>query len=78
MASLVAQTVKSPPEMQETWVQLLGGQDPQVGMAADSSILTWRIPMERGAWWATVHGVKSQTRLRNRHTHSQWIWNSTI
>ena len=33
-------------------------------MATQSSILAWRIPMDRGAWWATVHGVtKSQTRL---------------
>ena len=27
------------------------------GMATHSSILAWRIPMDRGAWWATVHGV---------------------
>ena len=34
------------------------------GMATHSSILAWRIPMDRGAWWATVHGVtKSWTRL---------------
>ena len=26
-------------------------------MASHSSILAWRIPMDRGAWWATVHGV---------------------
>ena len=26
-------------------------------MATHSSILAWRIPMDRGAWWATVHGV---------------------
>ena len=32
------------------------------GMATHSSILAWRIPMNRGAWWATVHSVeKSQT-----------------
>ena len=32
------------------------------GMATQSSILSWRIPMDRGAWWATVHGIaKSQT-----------------
>ena len=32
--------------------------------ATHSSILAWRIPMDRGAWWATVHSVaKSQTRL---------------
>ena len=34
-------------------------------MATHSSILAWKIPVDRGAWWATVHGVtKSQTRLR--------------
>ena len=27
------------------------------GMATDSGILTWRIPMDRGGWWAAVHGV---------------------
>ena len=33
-------------------------------MATHSSILAWRIPMDRGAWRATAHGVtKSQTRL---------------
>ena len=26
-------------------------------MATYSSILAWRIPMDRGAWWATGHGV---------------------
>ena len=35
------------------------------GMATDSGILTWRIPMDRGAWQATVHRVaKSQARLK--------------
>ena len=34
------------------------------GMTTHSSILAWRIPIDRGAWWATVHGVtESQTRL---------------
>ena len=57
-ASLVAQMVKNPPVMQETWVQSLGWEDPlEEGMATHSSILTWRIPMNRGTWWATVHRV---------------------
>ena len=35
-------------------------------MAAHTSILAWRIPMDGGAWWATVHEVtKSRTRLSN-------------
>ena len=66
-ASLMAQTVKNLPAMQETWVQSLGWEDAlEEGMATHSSILAWRIPMDRGAWWATVHGVaKSQTLLIN-------------
>ena len=45
-------------EMQETWVPSLGREDPlEEGMATHSSMLAWRIPMERAAWWATVHGV---------------------
>ena len=66
-ASLVAQLVKKPPPMEETWIQSLGWEDPlQEGMETHSSILAWRIPIDRGAWWATVHGVaKSQTWLSN-------------
>ena len=44
-ASLVAQTVKNPPAIWETWVPALGWEDPlQRGMATHSSILAWRIP----------------------------------
>ena len=44
-ASLMAQMVKNPPTMQETWVQFLGWEDPLgKGMATHSSILAWRIP----------------------------------
>ena len=44
-ASLVAQLVKNPPGMQETWVQSLGWEDPlEKGKATHSSILAWRIP----------------------------------
>ena len=61
--SLVAQRVKNLPATQETWVQTLGREDPlEKGVATHSSILAWRIPMDRGAWWVTAHGVgKSQT-----------------
>jgi len=46
-------------------VQSLGWEDPlEEGMATHYSILVWRIPMDRGAWRATVYGVaKSQTLL---------------
>ena len=43
-ASLVAQMVKNPPAMQETWVRSLGWEDPlEKGKATHSSILAWRI-----------------------------------
>ena len=57
--------VNNPPAMRETGVQSLGWEDPlEEGMATHSSIFAWRILMDRGAWWATVHGVtKSRTQL---------------
>ena len=53
--------------MRETWVRSLGWEDPlEEGMAAHSSILAWRISVNRGAWRATVHGVaNSRTQLGN-------------
>ena len=62
--SLVAQLVKSPPAMWETWGRSLGWEDPlEKGEATHSSILAWRIP------WA-VHGIaKSWTRLSDFHLH---------
>ena len=63
-ASLLAQTVKNHlPAMWETWVRSLGWEDPlEEGMATHSRILAWRIPMDKEAWWAKVHGVtKRQT-----------------
>ena len=56
---------------QETWVRSLGWEDPlEEGTATHSSILAWRIPMDRGAWETTVHGVtESLTQLSNKaHT----------
>ena len=44
-SSLVAQTVKNPPAMQETWIPSLGWEDPlDKGMAVHYSIVAWRIP----------------------------------
>ena len=56
--SLEAQTVKILPAMWETWVLSLDLEDPlEKGTATHSSILGWRILMDRGARWGTVHGV---------------------
>ena len=50
--------VKNLPAMQETQLQSLGGEGPlEKGMATDSSILAWRIPVDRGVWRATGHGI---------------------
>ena len=58
----MAQSVKNLPAMWETWVQSLGWADLlEEGMAAHSSNLAWRIPKDRGVWWAEVVVVKSQT-----------------
>ena len=72
-ASLVAQLVKNLPAMQETQVRFLGWEDPlEEGMATHSSILAWRIPMDRGAQWSIVHRVaKNWTRLKQLNTHSR-------
>ena len=62
-APLVTWMVENLPAMKETWVRTLGQEDPlEEGMATHSSTLTGRIPVDREAWRATVHGVsESQT-----------------
>ena len=68
-ASLVAQLVKNPPAVRETWVWSLGREDPlEEGMATHSSILAWRIP------WTEEPGMlyRSQKAGHNwatKHTH---------
>ena len=53
---LVAQMVKNPPAMQETWVLSLGGEDSlEEGMATRYSILAWRIP-----WTEEPGGLQSR------------------
>ena len=61
----MAQTVKNPFAMWETWVRSLGWEDPlEEDMTTHSSFLAWRSPTDREAWWATVHAVvKSWTQL---------------
>ena len=68
-APLVPQLVKNSSAMWELWVPSLGWEDPlEEGMVTPSGILAWRIPMDRGAWWATVHRVtKGRTGLSAEH-----------
>ena len=64
-ASLVPQMVKNPPAMQIPGFYPSVGKIPQRRAWRPLSILAWRLPMNRGAWLATVHGIaKSQTWLK--------------
>ena len=62
---MVAQTVKNPPAMWETWVQSLYWEDLLEEGMETPQYSSLENPMDRGAWRATVHGVaKSQTQQR--------------
>ena len=65
-ASLVAQTVKNPPSIQETWVRSLCWEDPLEegnGNLLQSSFL--ESSMDRGAWRTTVHGLAESWAQRS-------------
>ena len=53
--------------MQEMWVQSLSWEDPlEEETGTHSTILAWKNPKDRGAWWATVRGVaKNWTQLNS-------------
>ena len=52
------------------WGEAEGSRSPRVWGA---SILAWRITVDKGAWWVTVHGVaKSRTRLSNQAHNNRW------
>ena len=77
---LVALLVKNPPAIQETWVRSLDWENPLEEGVAFSSIPAWRIPMDRRAWRAIVHGVtKSQKDWATKHTaqHKHLLWSDT-
>ena len=64
-ASLVAQTVKNPPAMQETHVPFLGWEDPlEQGIATHFSIHAWEIPWTEEPGGLRSIGSQSQTRLK--------------
>ena len=67
--------IKTVPAMQKTQVRSLGWEDPlEKVMATHSSILAWRIPMDRGAWRVTVHGVaESDTAEVTEHIHTHML-----
>ena len=62
----MAQTVKNPPAMQETWVLSLGGDDLlEKGMTTHSSILAWRIP-----WTEEPGGGHKKLDMTERLSHT--------
>ena len=75
-ASVVAQMIKNSTAIWETWVWFLGWEDPlEEGMATHFSTLAGRIPMDRGAWWITVHGSQTAGHDRaTKHTHTYQEW----
>ena len=67
LRTLVAQIVKNPPAMQETWVQSLGWEDPlKKGMATHSSILAWEIPWTEGLGQVITVGQRKNPRRLNQ------------
>ena len=59
----MAQMVKNPPAMWETWVHCLGWEEPlEEGIATHSGIFAWRIPIDRGA-----RGLQSMRSHRVGH-----------
>ena len=78
--SVVKTSLPAMQEPQEIWVRSLGWEDPlEEVMTTHSSVLAWRIPMDRGAWWATVHGVaKSRRWLKWRSVHARTLCNGVF
>ena len=83
MTSLVAQMAKNLPAKGETWVRSLGsisgsGRFPGEGNGNPPQYSCLENPMDRGAWWATVHGVaKSRTRLSDftsKHVQNSFFY----
>ena len=79
-SSLMAQTVKNLPAMQETWVRYLSREDPlERGMTTHSRILAWRIPQTEEPGRLQSTGLqKSPIRFSVEfHFHlceKRWIW----
>ena len=68
----MAQSVKNPPAMRETWVRFLGQEDPlEEGMTTHSSILAWRIP-----WTEEPGGLQSTGSQSVRHDLSDSAYNT--
>ena len=71
---MVAKMVKNPPAIWEIWIQFLGWEDPlEEEMATHSTVLAWRIPMDRGAWRAAVHRAAESDKTELARTHARGV-----
>ena len=66
---MVALVVKNPPanaeDVRDTGLIPGSGRSPGIGNGSPVQYLAWKIPMDRGTWWATLHKVaKSRTQVR--------------
>ena len=72
----MAETVKNSLAVWETWVRSLGWEDPlEEGIATHSGILVWRIPVDRGPWWAMVHEVAESEMTKRLSTRTCTLGN---
>ena len=73
VAHIALGSIKNLPEVQETWVQSLGWEDPlEKEMATHSSILAWRIPWMEEPGRLQSAGSQSRTRLSDFTFHFLW------
>ena len=72
-ASLMAQLVKNPPAMRETWIRSLGWEDPlEKGKATHSSILAWRIPWTVYSLWGCEESDTTE-QLSLNMVNGNWL-----
>ena len=72
-ASLMAQLVKNPPAMRETWIRSLGWEDPlEKGKATHSSILAWRLPWTVDSLWGCEESDTTTFPLLNM-VNGNWL-----
>ena len=70
-ASLIDQTLKNLPAMQEIWARFLGQEDPlEKGMATHSSVLAWEIPWTKEPGGYSLWDHKESQLSKRAHTHS--------
>ena len=74
-ASLLAQMVKNLPTMEDIWVRSLGREHPlEKGMGYPVQYSCLENSMDRGAWWATAHGVAESDATKRASASGQcWL-----